>query len=204
MRIFAVAMRPVGGESGRWVRGRRLRRLEDAVGLGWGRVDDDPLQVLVELADGDLHIIQSTFNTRLPFLIRGHNLLNVGDALIRHPALLQSSDTSRHIFARRGPLLKRAHTRLYLGIGLHKMVIPLGVEIRKSLLPPGVGLAKLVEDHLGIRVHGSLVVLESSEVVMGWVLIQIESMGNGITDSNSAEIRKLKHPQIQVSIRSME
>jgi hypothetical protein len=29
---------------------------------------------------------------------------------------------------------------------------------------------------------------------MGWVLIQIESMGNGITDSNSAEIRELKHP----------
>jgi hypothetical protein len=73
--IITVAIRPVGVDSGRWARGRRLRQFEDVVGFGRLVDDDDSLHVLVELAHRELHIIQHSFHRWLPILIGCGHLL---------------------------------------------------------------------------------------------------------------------------------
>jgi hypothetical protein len=68
-KVVAVAISPVGVDSSRWARGRRLRQLEDAVGGGRGLVEDDALQMFVQLADLKLDIIQRSLDAWLPLLV---------------------------------------------------------------------------------------------------------------------------------------
>jgi hypothetical protein len=78
--VFAVAIRPVGGDSGRWAHRHRLRQLEDAVVVGRGFAEDDTLQVLVKLLDRELDIIQRALDAGLPIFIGCDDLLELGDA----------------------------------------------------------------------------------------------------------------------------
>jgi hypothetical protein len=64
-------------------------------------------------------------------------------------------------------------------------VIPLRIEICHALLPLGVVLPKLVEDHLGVWIRGSLAVLEASVVVMRWEMLQIIPMWMELPRSSS-------------------
>jgi hypothetical protein len=61
------------------------------------------------------------------------------------------------------------------------MAIPHGVEVREALLPLGVVLPKLMEDHLGVGIHGAQAFLDPSIVGTWGRKLQIGLAWIGIT-----------------------
>jgi len=132
-----VPIRAVGADSGRWVRGRRQRRIKQR-GLHGCAIQQGTIQVLVELVHLQLETLHSRINLRLPGVERR------GCRLQRR---LQRVNAS----------VRRGEVRIQLVVEVGEAAVEL----------VGEALRHLVENGLDGGIHRSMAALKPGKVVMG-------------------------------------
>jgi len=134
-----VPIGPAGRISGRKARRRQLE-LGKKASVADLALADGAAPVLGEFADLQLEIVNQAVDTRPPFIQGGGDGLDFGDALI------------------------------LLGLELGELLVPTGGGFIEALVQEsglfGELLLDLVEDQLGVGIHGALPLLQTGEVAV--------------------------------------